>query len=103
MSTRKVRQAQAGSTLLNLDRKFHLDCITKGVKVPGVQTDEQGWSRVSYHMAGMRSAWVQQNRIRRGWPTLETECRNVADQPCDWNAEIWVRLKKETQDDTAAD
>ncbi len=103
MSTRKTRQDQAGSTLLNLDRKFHLDCISRGIKVPNVQTDEQGWSRVSYHMAGPDSAWVQQNKIRKDWPDLETQVRDVREQPCDWKAEIWVRLKEETQDDTAAD
>lgn len=79
--------------LLNLHRRFHLDCVSKGIEVPGLMQDEDGWFRVSYHVAGMGSAWVQQAKTRHEYPNLETQVRNVTNQPCEWNAEIWVRVK----------
>lgn len=90
------REAQARSTLLNLDRKFHLDCVANGINIPGLMQDPQGWYRVSYHMAGTGSAWVQQAKIRKLYPNLDTRVSNVRNLPCDWNAELWVKLKEKT-------
>lgn len=86
------REAQARSTLLNLNRKFHLDCIVRGVDIPNLKKDDQGWYRVSYHVAGTGSAWVQQAKVRALYPTLETKVVNVGTEPCEWGAEIWVRV-----------
>lgn len=88
------REAQARSTLLNLNRKFHLDCVSRGIEIPGVMRDEKGWHRVSFHVAGCRSAWVQQAKIRALYPTLDTKVMDVKDKPCEWNAELWVKLKE---------
>lgn len=86
-------EAQANSVLLNLDQGFHLRCLSMGVAVPGLQVDAEGYTRVGYYVAGMRSAWVQQAKMRRAWPQLETKVVNVADQPCEWSAEIWAKRK----------
>lgn len=88
------REAQARSTLLNLDRKFHLDCVSRGIEIPGAMRDDKGWVRVSYHVAGTGSAWVQQAKIRKLYPMLETKVKDTKSQPCDWNAELWVKLRE---------
>lgn len=90
---REHAEAQAKSILLNLNQDFHLDCLSKGVNVPGLQRDTEGYYRVGYYVAGVRSGWVQQAKMRRDWPMLETKVVNVADKPCEWNAEIWAKRK----------
>lgn len=89
----KVRSDQAKSLLSNVSRRFHLECISKGVVVPGLEANERGFYRVSYHHAGVASAWVQQTKIRATWPNLKTHVVDVSQQPCEWNAEIWVKRK----------
>ncbi len=91
----KNREAGARSMLLNLQRRFHLDCVSKAIEVPGLQQDDAGYFRVSYHVAGTGSAWVQQANIRREYPMLKTKVVSTVSQPCDWNAEIWVKLRTE--------
>lgn len=88
------RRAQVRSLLLNLDQDFHMSCLTKGVIVPDLQVDTEGFTRVGYYVAGVSSAWVQQSKIRRKWPQFDTKVVNVADKPCDWSAELWVKLKE---------
>jgi hypothetical protein len=93
---REAAEHRARSIVLNLDRKHHLECISKGVAVPGIH-EKEGWQRVSYHVAGMHSAGVQQAKIRKQYPNLSTMVINVKEQPCDWDAEIWVRLRLEEE------
>lgn len=88
-------EAQAKSILLNLNREFHLKCLTNGIGVPGLITDDEGFYRVSYHVAGVRSAWVQQAKIRSAWPALDTKVVDVSDKPCEWSAEIWAKRKED--------
>lgn len=87
-------ERRARSLILNKDRAWYLSCIAKGLKVPGLK-DVGGWLRVSFHVSGMNAAWVQQNKIRKMYPQLTTKVVNVSDKPCDWAAEIWVKLKEE--------
>ncbi len=80
--------------LLNLHRRFHLDCVSRGIEVPGLQQDDKGFLRVSYHVAGTGSAWVQQAKLRKEFPNLETKVVDTTKVPgCEWKAEIWVKLR----------
>ncbi len=80
---------QAASTLKNVQRDFHCQVIAAGVKPPDVPKDDEGYYTVSYHWAGMGSAWVMQSRLRKRYPGLDTKVVKVLDQ--DWQAEIRVR------------
>ena len=82
----------AQSMVLNQNRAFHCDCISHGVEVPGLTPDDDGFYPVSYHMAGKRSAWVLQNKLRRKFPLLDTKVVPVVDKP--WTAEIRVKRKE---------
>lgn len=82
---------QAASTLLNVKRDFYCQVIAKGVEPPDVPRDEAGYYTVSYHMAGMKSAWVMQARLRKAYPGLDTKVEKVLDK--DWKAEVRVKLK----------
>lgn len=84
---------QAASTLLNVKRDFYCKVIEKGVVPPEVPKDDEGYFTVSYHMAGMRSAWVMQSKLRRKYSGLDTKVVNVVDIPCTWNAEVRVKQK----------
>jgi hypothetical protein len=89
---------QAASTMLNINRQFYCDCISKGVAVPGVPVDEQGYLTISYHMAGTRPAWVMQARLRKRYPMLDTKVVNVTDLPVKHNAEVRVKLREEAKE-----
>lgn len=90
---RRHAEAQARSILLNLNQEFHLRCLDTGIEVPGLAVDSDGFYRIGYYVAGMQSAWVQQSKMRKAWPNLETKVVNVRDQPCEWVGEIWAKKK----------
>lgn len=87
---------QAASALLNTKRDFHCKVIEKGIEPLDVPKDDNGFYTVSYHMAGMGSAWVMQSKLRKKYPGLDTKVVNVVDIPCDWQAEVRVKRKVET-------
>lgn len=86
---------QAASTVLNINRDFNCKAISKGLEPPGVPRYEGGWYAVSFHIAGMRSAWVKQARLRKAYPDLDTKVVRVLDH--EWTAEIRVRRKTEAE------
>lgn len=85
---------QMQSTLLNLKRDFHAECLSKGVHVPELVTDDEGYAAISYHCAGVASARVQQNKLRRKYTDLDTKVVAVVDKQ--WTAEIRAKRKEET-------
>lgn len=94
MARDKVVEAHnmAQSMVLNQNRDFHCDCISNGVHVPGLPKDADGFYPVSFHMSGMDSAWVSQNRLRKKFPELDTKVVAVVDKP--WKAEIRAKRKQ---------
>lgn len=99
MARDREREANnmARSIVLNTSRGFHCDCISKGVAVPGLTPDSEGYYTVSYHMAGMQAAWVMQSRLRKSYPNLLTRVVNVADTGVEWAAEVRVKRLTETE------
>ncbi len=93
---------QAASTLMNIKRDFNCQVIAAGIEPQDITKDDEGFYTVSYHMAGKRSAWVMQARLRKKYPELDTKVVNVVDMPCDWQAEVRVKLK-EAGDEDAGD
>lgn len=89
----KETENKAQSMLLNTRRAFHLECITKGVPIPDLTPDDEGYVSVSFHHAGMRSAWVQQAKLRAKYPDVDTKVVNMVDMPCAWSAEIRAKRK----------
>lgn len=85
----------AASTLLNVDRDYNCAIIAKGLEPKDVTKDAQGFYTVSKHMAGMRSAWVMQAKLRKKYEALDTKVVNVTDSPCEWKAEVRVKLKSD--------
>lgn len=89
---------QAASTLLNIRRDFNCEAISKGLVPPDVPKDAEGYLTVSFHMAGMRSAWVMQSRLRKRYPELDTRVVAVVDK--NWQAEVRVKKREaETDED----
>lgn len=99
MQRDRVRELtdQMRSTLLNVNRDFYADCLSKGVSVPLLKMDEAGYYTISYHCAGTASASVQQNKLRKKYPELDTKVVAVVDM--DWKAEIRAKRKEENTDD----
>ena len=83
---------QAASTLMNVRRDFYCQVIAKGVEPPDVPRDAEGFYTVSYHMAGTKSAWVMQARLRKMYGELDTKVEKVLDK--DWKAEVRVKRKQ---------
>jgi hypothetical protein len=92
---------QAASTLLNVQRDYHCKVISKGIEPPDVPKDEGGYYTVSFHMAGTRSAWVMQAKLRKRYPELDTKVVAVVDK--DWKAEVRVKMKAGDTEDAQAD
>lgn len=90
MNERVAKDAQQ-STIWNIDRLNHCRRIAQGFE-PDVPRDAD-WFRVSRHAAGVASAYVTQNDLRKRFRgQLETKVVNRVDDPTTaWNAEIWVR------------
>ena len=83
---------QAASTLLNINRDYYCSVISSGISPPDIPKDKEGYFTVSYHFAGVDSAYVTQNRLRKKYPNLDTKVVNVHDLPVKWKAEVRVKL-----------
>ncbi len=79
------------STLWNIDRLNNCRKIADGLEPDVVREGE--WFRVSRHAAGVASAYVTQNDLRKRFKdTLETRVKNTRDDASkEWDAEIWVK------------
>lgn len=88
-----AREAYHRSCLLNAERERHCAVISAGID-PGIAADKEGWYLVSYHLAGKPSAYVQQAKLRKRWPKLDTwvVTQQVEGSDC---AVIKVRLKQD--------
>lgn len=96
MSRNRAREVAdtAASTLKNVKRDFNCQAISKGLTPPDAPKDEGGYFTVSYHWAGLRSAWVMQSKLRKKYTDLDTVVVAVVDK--DWKAEVRVKRKAQT-------
>lgn len=92
---------QAASTLMNIKRDYYCQVIEKGIEPPDVPKDADGFYTVSYHHAGMRSAWVMQSKLRKLYKQLDTVVVKVLDK--EWKAEVRVKLKAGEPSDAGTD
>ncbi len=78
------------STVWNIDRLNNCKKIAEGQEPDLVREGE--WFRVSRHAAGVASAYVTQNELRKRFAgQLQTRVKNTRDTNEEWDAEIWVR------------
>lgn len=61
------------SALMNVNRDHVCALVSEGLDPPTVNPDVEGWYAASWHKAGKESAWVQQAKLRKRWPKLDTK------------------------------
>lgn len=86
MRDERALRAYMQSALRNTNREMQCTLIQGGFPLE-LAPDTEGWYTVSFHVAGSRSALVQQSKLRKRYTGLETKV-------CKQDDEAVIKVKR---------